>query len=113
MVRPKRGRQFTARALPVAEKEKHLLITGMLIRAARRERTTIERFVYEIGICKAQLISYEYGGDMLLSTFLRLLYGLDIKPEDFFREIEQVIAPFQFSIDLPPVCNDGGKPGLP
>ncbi len=33
---------------------------------------------------------YEAGGDMYLSTFLKLLHGLDIKPEDFFKMYDQL-----------------------
>ena len=89
MVKSKKGQRFTARALPIAERKKLLLKTGKLIKAAREQRTTMEKFVYEINISKTQMIKHQAGGNMLLSTFLKLLHGLDIKKEEFFRELEK------------------------
>jgi len=89
MVKPKKGQQFVANELPVAEMERLLLRIGKLIKSAREERTTLEKFVYEINISRSQMSKYEAGGDMFLSTFLKLLYGLDINVEEFFRELHK------------------------
>ena len=89
MVKVKKGQQFTASKLTADEKKKLLLKTGSLIKAARLERTTLAEFAYEINISRTQIIKHEAGGDMLFSTFLKLLYGLDIKPEEFFRELQK------------------------
>lgn len=89
MGKPKKGQQFVANELPVAEMQELLLKIGKLIKSAREERTTLEKFVYEINISRSQMSKYEAGGDMFLSTFLKLLYGLDINVEEFFRELNK------------------------
>jgi hypothetical protein len=88
MVRPKKGRRLVARKLPANEMKKLLLKNGRLIKSARAERTTVDKFVYEINISRTQMIKYEAGGNMLLSTFLKLLHGLDINIADFFSELQ-------------------------
>ena len=81
--------QLIAKELSNAEVEKLLLSIGRLIKATREDRTTLERFAYEINISRSQMSKYEAGGDMFLSTFLRLLYGLDITGEEFFSKLEK------------------------
>jgi transcriptional regulator with XRE-family HTH domain len=60
---------------------------GKLIKARRKDRTTLEAFAYEINVSRSAMTKYEAGGDMYLSTFLKLLHGLDVKGEDFFKEL--------------------------
>lgn len=76
-----------ARELSEADAQKLLLKIGKLIKAKRKERTTLESFAYEIGVSRSAQTRYENGSDMYLSTFLKLLHGLDVKPEEFFKEI--------------------------
>ena len=89
MVKAKKGGQFTASELPADKRKELLSKMGRMIKAAREERTTLEKFAHEAKISKTQLIKHEAGGDMLLSTFWKLLYALDITPEEFFRELEK------------------------
>jgi transcriptional regulator with XRE-family HTH domain len=76
-----------AQELSAAETEKMLNKIGKLLKNKRQARTTLESFSYEINISRSAMTRYEAGGDMYLSTFLKLLHGLDIKPEDFFKDI--------------------------
>jgi len=89
MGKSKKGNRVVARELPIAELEELLLKNGRLIRSLREERTTLKKFVYEINIARTQMIKYEAGGDMRLSTFLKVLYGLDIGFDAFFKELEK------------------------
>ena len=91
MKKANKGQQLIAKELQDAEVEKLLLEIGRLIRAIRDDRTTLERFAYEINISRSQVSKYEAGGDMLLSTFLKLLHGLDINGVEFFRESYKAI----------------------
>lgn len=89
MKKGNKGQQLIARELPAAEMENLLADIGKLIKAMRDDRTTLERFAYEINISRSQMSKYEAGGDMLLSTFLRLLHGLDTEGDDFFKELRK------------------------
>ena len=93
MKKPKKVQQFVARKLSVAEKERTLANIGKLIRAVRIERTTEKRLVSEINISRKQLIKIEEGGNMRLSTFLKLIYGLDISGGEFFSKLGQRMIP--------------------
>ena len=89
MKKANKGQQFIAKELPDAEMDKLLLEIGKLLKAMRDDRTTLERFAYEISISRSQVSKYEAGGDMLLSTFLKLLHGLDTTGEGFFKELQK------------------------
>lgn len=89
MKKANKGQQLIAKELPDAEMEKLLLEIGKLIKSMRDDRTTLERFAYEINISRSQMSKYESGGDMLLSTFLKLLHGLDTTGEGFFKELQK------------------------
>jgi len=65
---------------------------GELIQAKRLARTNQDNFSYEAKIPRSAISRYEAGGDMNLSSFLRVLYGLDIKPEDFFIELRDILS---------------------
>jgi transcriptional regulator with XRE-family HTH domain len=76
-----------AQELSAAETEKVLNKIGKQLKNRRKARATLESFSYEINVSRSAMTRYESGGDMYLSTFLKLLHGLDVKPEDFFREM--------------------------
>ena len=78
-----------AKALAPAETEEVLQKIGRLIQKIRKERTTLESFSYEINVSRSAQAGYENGKDMYLSTFLRLLHGLDIPGEEFFKELKK------------------------
>jgi transcriptional regulator with XRE-family HTH domain len=84
----------TAKRRPIAPElfaadiEKLLKKIGKAIGARRKSRTTLESFAYEIDVSRSAMTRYEAGGDMYLSTFLKLLHGLEIKPDEFFKEIK-------------------------
>ena len=94
MKKANKGQQIIAKELPKAEMEKLLVEIGKLIKALRDDRTTLERFAYEINISRSQMSKYEAGGDMLLSTFLRLLHGLDTTGDEFFKELQKTRKQF-------------------
>ncbi|MBO9201089.1 MULTISPECIES: helix-turn-helix domain-containing protein [Niastella] len=60
---------------------------GKVLKSKRQARTTLESFSYEINVSRSAMTRYEAGGDMYLSTFLKLLHGLDVSPEDFFKDV--------------------------
>ena len=78
-----------AKALAPPETEEALQKIGRLIQKIRKERTTLESFSYEINVSRSAQAGYENGKDMYLSTFLRLLHGLDIPGEEFFKELKK------------------------
>lgn len=80
--------RFVAQPLPDDEIQQLLLKIGRMLRTERQQRTTLERFAYEIGISSSQMGKYEAGGNMLLSSFLKVVSGLDMSPEDFFKALE-------------------------
>jgi transcriptional regulator with XRE-family HTH domain len=81
------ARRPIAQELSAAETEKMLNKIGKALKNKRQARTTLESFSYEINISRSAMTRYEAGGDMYLSTFLKLLHGLDIKPEEFFKDL--------------------------
>ena len=81
------ARRPIAQELSDAETEKMLNKIGKTLKNKRQARTTLESFSYEINISRSAMTRYEAGGDMYLSTFLKLLHGLDIKPEEFFKDV--------------------------
>ncbi len=74
-----------AKELSAADVEKILKKVGKLIKEVRQERSSLEDFAYEINISRSALARYESGGDMLLSSFLKVAYGLNIEPGIFFK----------------------------
>jgi len=83
----KPSRRPIAQELSNAEIEKMLNKIGRMLKNKRKARTTLESFSYEINISRSAMTRYESGGDMYLSTFLKLLHGLEITPEDFFKDM--------------------------
>lgn len=85
----KKNQPFIADALPDTELQRRMFEIGRTIKALRKERMTLDNFAYETKISRSQLSKYEAGGGMLLSTLLKILHGLDITLEVFFRELEK------------------------
>ncbi|HEX9504084.1 MAG TPA: XRE family transcriptional regulator [Patescibacteria group bacterium] len=83
----KPGKRPIAKELPPGEIEKILQNIGKLIKESRQVRSSLEDFAYEINISRSALARYEAGGDMLLSSFLKVVYGLEIEPEAFFKKL--------------------------
>lgn len=77
-----------AEEMPPEEIEKMIAKIGKLLHAKRKSRTTLESFAYEINVSRSAMTRYEAGSDMYLSTFLKLLHGLDVKAEEFFRDLK-------------------------
>jgi len=84
----KTNKKKVAPELSPAEIEKTLKKVGKLIKTKRKDQTSLEAFSYEVNISRSAMARYETGGDMLLSSFLKVLYGLHISPDDFFKEIK-------------------------
>ena len=78
-----------AKELQPADVERLLNKVGKLIKEARQERSSLEDFAYEINISRSALARYETGGDMLLSSFLKVVFGLDIEPDEFFKLLKK------------------------
>jgi hypothetical protein len=89
MKKRKRKRLAPAPKLPEPDILCQLMIIGTGLKSHRQARTTLERLSYEIDLAKTTLINCEAGNDMFLSTFLKLLYGLGIPPEQFFKVLEK------------------------
>ena len=77
-----------AEELSAAEIEKLLSKIGKLLHSKRKARTTLESFAYEINVSRSAMTRYEAGSDMYLSTFLKLLHGLEAPGDEFFKEIK-------------------------
>ncbi|MFY0255429.1 helix-turn-helix domain-containing protein [Chitinophaga sp. 30R24] len=89
-MRPKRKRVFIAREIPDAELTTLIAEISELIKTHRTTTGgSLEDFAYEIGISRSTLVRAESGGDMVLSNFLRIIYGLNMEPEDFFKELKK------------------------
>jgi len=86
-MRKKREKRLVAKELSPAEIQKALKNIGKALKEIRKSRTTLEAFSYEINISRSQMSGYEKGKDMYLSTFLKLLHGLDVEVGEFFREV--------------------------
>lgn len=84
----KTSKRSIAKELPAGEVEKTLKAIGKLIKESRQGRSSLEDFAYEINVSRSALARYEAGGDMLLSSFLKVVYGLDIQPEEFLKLIK-------------------------
>jgi transcriptional regulator with XRE-family HTH domain len=85
-MKPRKARTKVSPTLTDAEIELILSEIGAIVRGLMN-KTTLERFAYETGIARSQVDKYRKGGDMLLSTFLRLIHGLGVTPEKFFRKV--------------------------
>jgi len=83
----KKGERKKAPELTQEEVEALLKRIGALIKEKRRDQSSLEDFAYEINISRSALARYEAGGDMLISSFLKVIHGLNILPEEFFRNI--------------------------
>lgn len=63
------------------------LTIGVRIRALREERgLSLRRFALMTGLNKSHLSAIERGQlDMRMGSFFKILDGLDVSPEEFFR----------------------------
>lgn len=63
---------------------------GERIRELRIKKgyTNYEHFAYENGISRTQYGKYETGENMKFLTFLKVLKGLDITINEFFKELD-------------------------
>jgi hypothetical protein len=84
----KKMRGPAAPKIPDIELERALLEIGFTLKACRKAAFNLETFAYEIKVARSLVDKCEAGGDMRLSTFLKLLYGLNIQPEEFFSLIK-------------------------
>lgn len=82
-------RRVVSKELSPAEIDKTLLKIAKLIHAKRKSKSNNrDNFAYEVNVSRSAMQRYEAGADMYLSTFLKLLYGLDATPEEFFKELK-------------------------
>lgn len=72
------------------EKTNTLKKLGNRIRELRLKKgyTNYEHFAYENGISRTQYGKYEKGENMKFLTFLKVLKGLDVTTEEFFKELD-------------------------
>ena len=82
------NRRPIAQELSTSDIDKLLAKNGRGIHSKRKARTTLESFAYKINVSRSAMTGYEAGGDMYLSTFLKLLHGLEVSGEDFFKELK-------------------------
>jgi len=92
LIRPMKKYQVrgtVAKEMSPAEIQKALQKIGKHIQAKRKSKTkNRDDFAYEINVARSSMQKHESGTDMFLSSFLKILYGLDIPPEDFFRDLK-------------------------
>lgn len=87
MKKPKAARPVV-KELSVEEIEKILQRISKLIKSKRKTLTTLEDFSYEVGISRSAMAKYEAGADMYLTTFFKLIHGLNITPEEFYKALK-------------------------
>jgi DNA-binding XRE family transcriptional regulator len=81
------GQRYVAPELSDSELKNLLVEIGKTVQTTRESKTTQERFVIEADVSKASIWKCESGRDLSLGTFLKIIYGLKIQPEDFFKGI--------------------------
>ena len=82
-----------ARKLTQQEIETVLKNLGELIQELRKQDfPNAEDFAYEIEISRSNMNRHEKGKDMLFSTLLKILAGLDKAPQEFFGLLEKKIT---------------------
>lgn len=65
----------------------HLTI-GKIIKTKREALdSTIDDFAYQVNLSRSGLIRIEKGQDLTIRSLLKVLRGLNITPEEFFRSI--------------------------
>lgn len=77
----------TAPALSDAELNKILAHIGEAIKKARTGNKTMDDLAYEINVSRSVLARLEAGGDVRLSSIIKVMYGLKLKPNDVFKEL--------------------------
>jgi transcriptional regulator with XRE-family HTH domain len=77
-----------APALTDAELEKLLLSIGQTLKDAREGKKTLDDLAYEINLSRSALARLEAGGDPRLSTLLKVMYGLKVKPAEVFKDLK-------------------------
>jgi hypothetical protein len=90
----KRRSQPTRRALKLTQQEIDdvLMSLGELIQEIRKQDfPNAEDFAYEIEISRSNMSRHEKGKDMLVSTLLKILAGLDKAPKEFFALLENKV----------------------
>lgn len=88
MAKKKSAGRHVAKQLSQGEIEERLKEIGTTIKRLRDERTTIDAFAYEINISRSNIGRYEAGSDMYLSNFLKVIHGLGMTPEEFFKQVK-------------------------
>lgn len=79
-----------AKEMTDKEMQAQLTRIGKLIREKRKEQfPSADDFAYQIGIARSNMNRHEKGNDMYLTTFLRIVTGLGISAQDFFRDLEK------------------------
>jgi transcriptional regulator with XRE-family HTH domain len=73
----------------LTEKELYKLM-GSRLKRLRLEKgfSNYEHFAYEIGISRSLYGTYENGANLKISTLLKVLNGLDISFEEFFKNLK-------------------------
>lgn len=90
MKKQKKASRFIAKTLSPDEIENQLLQIGNLIQLVlRNRRTSRTSFAYDLEMSVNQVYTYEHGSDMYLSTFLKLLHGLNISGYGFFKKLKE------------------------
>lgn len=69
--------------LSAAEIERALKKLGKLIKERRKkEGASLEDFSYEIGVSRSALFRFEDGGDLMVSSFFKVLHGHGVNPNE-------------------------------
>jgi DNA-binding XRE family transcriptional regulator len=82
-----------ARKLTQQEIEAVLMKLGELIQELRKQDfPNAEDFAYEIELSRSNMSRHEKGKDMLVSTLLKIVIGLDKTPQEFFTLLENKVS---------------------
>lgn len=84
--KPKRAQEITE------EQTREVLRNlGLHIRKTRKSLGhRLDHFAYEIGISRSTLIRIEKGDDLLSSSLFRVIFGLGLNLDEFFKEFPSI-----------------------
>ena len=80
-------KQKKTKSVSPLKKEETLKKLGARIRQLRLEKghDSYEHFAYDNDISRSQFGKYEHGADVRFTTIIKIVNGLDISLEDFFK----------------------------
>ena len=77
-----------APALTDTELNRLLKSIGEIVKEAREGNKTLDDLAYEVNVSRSALARLEAGSDVRVSTLLKVIYGLKIKPTELLKDFK-------------------------